>query len=161
MLKRLNQHLGKQDVIFLTGDFAAHHVAMHHLDSPNTYGVLLDTFKKINEMLAEQFPDTLVLPAFGNADSKYHDNPVPHEDRAFFYDYIYHLWFESLPSNKHLLPKQEKKEIANTFYQGGYYRVDLNDKISALVLNTLFYDSKRDYSMVAEDGEGVRELKWL
>ena len=50
MLKRLNQHLGKQDVIFLTGDFAAHHVAMHHLDSPNTYGVLLDTFKKINEM---------------------------------------------------------------------------------------------------------------
>ena len=39
--------------------------------------------------------------------------------------------------------------------------MDLNDKISALVLNTLFYDSKRDYSMVAEDGEGIRELQWL
>ena len=100
MLQRFNQHLGKQDVIFFTGDFAAHHVAMPKLDSPNTYGLLLDTFYHVNQLLKMYFPNTLILPAFGNADSKYHDNPIPEEDRIFFYNYIYRMWFEQLPGNK-------------------------------------------------------------
>ena len=100
MLQRFNQHLGKQDVIFFTGDFAAHHVAMPKLDSPNTYGLLLDTFYHVNQLLKMFFPNTLILPAFGNADSKYHDNPIPEEDRVFFYNYIYRMWFEQLPGNQ-------------------------------------------------------------
>ena len=161
MLHRFDEHFGKQDVIFLTGDFAAHHVAMHGPDAPNTYNLLLDTFYAVNSLLKEQFPDTIILPAFGNADAKYHDNPIPESDRAFFYDYVYNLWFNNLPGNRHLIPEQEKKAIADTFNKGGYYRVDLNDKVSTLVLNTLYYDSKRDYSVVADAGEGAVELKWL
>ena len=68
MLKRFKEKFGKQDVIFLTGDFNAHHVAMRKETSENTYPLLLDTMAHVNHLLATYFPDTLVLPAFGNND---------------------------------------------------------------------------------------------
>ena len=45
--------------------------------------------------------------------------------------------------------------------KGGYYRVDLNDQVSALVLNTLYYDSKRDYKISPDMGAGDEEMRWL
>ena len=107
MLKRFKEHFGKQDVIFFTGDFSAHHVAMPHMDSEDTYALLLDTFSEVNQLLVQYFPDTLILPAFGNNDSKYHDNPIPEADRAFFYEYIYRLWFQMLPGNKNKLTQAQ------------------------------------------------------
>ena len=79
--------------------------------SENTYALLLDTFAQVNHLLRNYFPDSIILPAFGNNDNKYHDNPIPESERDFFYDYIYHLWFEDLPGNKHLLTPDEKAHI--------------------------------------------------
>ena len=65
--------------------------------------------------MAAMFPDTLVLPAFGNNDSKYHDNPIPDDDAPFFYNYIFNLWFKLLPGNKHHLEKDQIGSIEKTF----------------------------------------------
>ena len=50
-------------------------------------------------MLAEHFPDTLILPAFGNNDNEFHDNPAPAPEVDFFYNYMYDMWFRLLPGN--------------------------------------------------------------
>ena len=105
MLNRMIEKYGKQDVILLTGDFTAHHVAMpaDEAEAEKTYALLLETLGYLNELIAQKFPDTLVLPAFGNNDSKYHDNPIPDSDAPYFYNYIFDLWFKLLPGNaKHL-----------------------------------------------------------
>jgi len=108
MLRRFVEHFGKQDVIFFTGDFTAHHVAMTKESSENTYPLLLDTFAKLNALLQKYFPDTIILPAFGNNDNKYHDNPIPESERAFFYNYMYRLWFQDLTGNRDLITETEK-----------------------------------------------------
>ena len=61
---------------------AAHHTAMN-ADDPSgadTYDLMLGSLAGIARHLADKFPDTLIIPAFGNNDSKYHDNPQPMED---------------------------------------------------------------------------------
>ena len=164
MLKRFNEEYGKQDVIFLTGDLTAHSTAAP-IDDPtwkDTYALLLSCFTGINELLVHYFPDTLILPAFGNNDSKYHDNPIPDSDRDFFYDYVYRLWFELLPANaKHLLklPEETKEAIRSDFMTGGYYRIDLQDDLSVLSLNSLYYDSERDPDIA--HGSGSLMMEWL
>ena len=145
MLTRMNEKYGKLDVIFLTGDYVAHHIAMpkDDEDAKRTYVFLLETLGYLNEVLAAKFPDTLVLPVFGNNDSKYHDNPIPDDDAPFFYTYVFNLWFKLLPGNANYFTKEQLKAIFKTFEIGGYYRVDMSDKISVLSINTVYYDSER------------------
>jgi len=161
MLERHIQKFGKQDVILLTGDFAAHHIAMpvDDADAEKTYVLLLETIGYLNELIAMKFPDTLVLPAFGNNDSKYHDNPIPDEDAPYFYGYIYNLWFKLLPGNASALSPEQLSKIYESFEIGGYYRVDLNDKISVLSINTLYYDSER--TRIDSTESGVQQMFWL
>ena len=162
MLSRMAEKYDDLDVIFITGDFAGHHIAMtsdEEEDIEKTYALLLETLGNLNELIAEKFPNTLVLPAFGNNDSKYHDAPIPDEDAPFFYTYVFNLWFKLLPGNIKNLSRDQIDEITKTFDIGGYYRVDLNDKISVLSINTLYYDSdstRRDESM-----SGVEQMFWL
>ena len=101
MFTRMAEKFNDLDVILLTGDFAAHHVAMSsgEKDDEKTYALLLETFGYLNELIALKFPNLLILPAFGNNDSKYHDNPIPDKDAPFFYTYVFNLWFKLLPGN--------------------------------------------------------------
>lgn len=157
----MTEKFGKLDVILLTGDFAAHHIAMpaDEQDAEKTYALLLETFGYLNQLLASKFPDTLILPAFGNNDSKYHDNPIPDEDAPFFYSYIFNLWFKLLPGNASQLSVEQLQQIYKTFEVGGFYRVDLNDKVSVLSINTLYYDSER--TRLDSTGSGVEQMFWL
>ena len=71
-----------------------------HLDSDeDTYPLLLETHKQVASILAAKFPNTMIVPVFGNNDNEYHDNPEPLEDDQSFYSLIYDLWFDELPGN--------------------------------------------------------------
>jgi len=120
---------------------------------------MLESLGYVNELIAQKFPDTLVLPAFGNNDTKYHDNPVPDDDAPFFYEYVFNLWFKLLPGNQKLLKKKQIDAIFNSFQIGGFYRVDLNEKVSVLSLNTLYYDSER--TRTDATGSGVQQMFWF
>ena len=143
MLDEFVRSHGKQDVIMLTGDFAAHHTAMPYPEGSNTFPMLLASHAGVADILSQKFPDTLIVPAFGNNDAEYHDNPTPHENEFFFYDYIFNLWFLLLPENNRHFSYEDKQEIYKTFIEGGYYRVDLTEDVSVLALNTLYFDSER------------------
>ena len=157
MLDEFNDSHGKQDVIFVTGDLSSHHTAMNvdrGPDDEDTYPLLMSTHAGLVDLLSEKFPDTLIIPAFGNNDCKFHDNPTPTEEEYFFNNYIYELWFDVIPGNDSWLNVQQKRTIYESFLKGGYYRVDLNDDLSVLALNTLYYDSIKSPSiMTAPRGE--------
>ena len=162
LLYNFNESFGKQDVVFVSGDIVAHHASMpleRNVSPEQTYSLLLDTYAGVNELLAYYFPDTLVLPVIGNDDTKFHDNPIPDEDKDFFYDYVYNLWFRLLPGNVKNLTRRQKEEIEDTFREGGFYRVDLNEKLTLLALNTLYYDAKRDPHIAS--GSGVQQMFWM
>ena len=90
--------------------------------------------------MTETLPNSIIIPALGNNDCKYHDNTQPESEATFFYDYLYNLWFEMQPSNIALLSDGQRQTIKETLVEGGYYRVDVSDNVSVLALNTLFYD---------------------
>lgn len=126
--------------------------------------MLLATFGGVVAHLAIKFPDTLILPTFGNNDQKFHDNPIPLEDEKFFFNYTFGLWFDELPGNANNLSKQQKDTIYETFIKGGYYKLDLDDKLTVLSLNTLYFDSERDKKGDQFDGLSKRafeQLNWL
>ena len=69
MFEEFKHSHGKQDVIILTGDFIAHQTAKVYPDpSYDLYGLLLKTHHEVVQALAKHFPDTIILPAFGNND---------------------------------------------------------------------------------------------
>lgn len=176
MLSRLAETQPDLDVILMTGDFAGHHIAMQfgEPDIEKTYALLLETLGYLNELIAYKFPNTIILPAFGNNDSKYHDAPIPIDDAPFFYTYVFNLWFKLLPGNSKHLTRKQLTEVLGTFESGGYYRVDLNEKISVLSINTLYYDSERKPvkkdknaksrahgSESTDNQSGIEQMFWL
>ena len=77
MLNEFDRTHGKQDVIVLTGDFIGHHTAKKYPDpAQDLYALVLASHSGIVQLLSERFPDTLILPAFGNNDNEYHDDPI-------------------------------------------------------------------------------------
>ena len=159
-MTRMTEYYGEQDVIFVTGDLAAKHIAMSsEEETEKTYALMLETLGYLNEIIAARFPNTLVLPAFGNNDTKYHDNPIPDDDAPYFYSYVFNLWFKMLPGNTENLTQHQIEDIHKTFQIGGFYRVDLNEHVSVLSLNTLYYDSERTRTDATESG--VEQMFWL
>ena len=115
--------------------------------------MMFDSLSALTQLFAYYFPNTLVLPAFGNTDMSSIDNPVADEEHQQFHEKIFDLWFDTLPGNQKNLTKEQVEAIRETFDIGGYYRVDLDDKISLLSINTLYYTSKRTHEM--GPGSGV------
>lgn len=108
------------------------------------YPFLIETHTSITELLAEKFPDTLILPAFGNNDNEYHDNPIPEQDAPFFYETMFDLWFTRLGGNKAKMTNAQRDKIKETFLTGGYYRFDLSEKVTVLSLNSMYFDHSRN-----------------
>lgn len=92
----------------------------------------------------------------GNNDGRYHDQAIDEDDKADYNAFLYELWFKGQPGNFKLL---SNTELADSFGAGTYYRVDLTDNISALVMNTMFYDYDDDTSYQANEGDV--QMDWL
>jgi hypothetical protein len=59
---------------------------------------LLATFTK----LAEAFPNTVIVPTFGNNDGRYHNEAIDEADKADYYNFVFDLWLNKLPGNANL-----------------------------------------------------------
>ena len=51
---------------------------------------------------------------------------------------MFDIWFKDHTPNRKYANQVEK-----TFKNGGYYKVDINDKISILAINTLMYNQRQ------------------
>jgi hypothetical protein len=75
----------------------------------------------------------------GNNDPKYHYLGLDLKDRDEYYSFYLDEWFSQVPANKPLL-----SQVKNTMMTGGYYRLDIDDKLSVLALNTLYFNKKNN-----------------
>lgn len=73
---------------------------------------------------------------------------------------MFDMWFRLLKGNEKHLSGDQLETIQSTFLKGGYYRVDLTDKVSYLALNTMYYDSAKDDDFDAGKF-GYHQMMWL
>lgn len=83
----------------------------------------------------------MIVPSFGNNDPKYHYLGLNNDDKEEYYSALYHAWFETIPKNSKL---PNLKDIKQSFMNGGYYRVDIDSKLTILSTNTLYWNKKND-----------------
>lgn len=147
----------KLDLLFLTGDFIAHKVAMTlgKPDDPDKYAMMKEVLSNISNWVDKYLPDTYILPTLGNNDYLYHYQSPQVARQEDFYNHLYKIWFEDNPKK---LPNIEN--IEKTFKSGGYYRTDLNDNLSVLGLNTLIFNKKNDESYQTP-GAGKEQMDWI
>lgn len=85
------------DVLLVPGDSAAHKVAASEEgDDPDGahYEAVKVNLKATYDLLQSYFPNTVMLPTFGNNDGRYHDEAIDEENKTDYYNFIYELWFE-------------------------------------------------------------------
>ena len=104
MYTRFREVFGVPDVLLVPGDSVAHGISVSIGSDPTgamytkLKANLTATFKEI----AKYFPDTIVLPTYGNNDSRYHDAAIDEADKNDYYSLINDLWFKQMLGNAHL-----------------------------------------------------------
>ena len=131
---------GPLDFIVVPGDIVAHGLSLDDKDpTVGNYELLKKVIQTVSEYFAKYFPNTVIIPTLGNNDCKYHYQGLNLEDRDEFYSSLFDSWFGILPKNSEL---PNLNQIKETFLYGGYYRVDIDSKLSVLATNTLYFNSK-------------------
>jgi hypothetical protein len=97
-----------------------------------------------------------LIPTLGNNDNRLHDNATTDADKSEFFPFLYDLWINGLTGNASL---QNDSNVKDTFYNGAYYRVDVNDKVSVLALNTMYWGFDNDLHVEGQEGEDM--MAWI
>ena len=157
MYTRFKEVYGTVDVILVPGDSAAHKVAASKEgDDPTrshytaVKANLAATFAKFQE----HFPNTVILPTFGNNDGRYHDEAIDEADKSDYYNFVYDLWFNQLTGNAGL----DLASIKSTLLSGGYYRADITSTVTVLSLNSMYMDFEDN---AVHNGEVNLISKWM
>ena len=138
MLKKMKLVKPDLNVLLITGDFIGHFTNNERGEpyDPERYVTLMNVHQNLSSMIQREMRDVLVIPTFGNNDFDLDDEPANDTAKAEFYSRIFKIWFEDHPTNSKLM---NLTSIRPTFLDGGYYRVDINPKLSVLALNTVLY----------------------
>lgn len=61
------------DLVLVPGDFLGHWMSPDPFSVPDkTYAIILRTLSKVQQLITEYLPNSIMLPSFGNNDTKYH-----------------------------------------------------------------------------------------
>lgn len=105
--------------------------------------------------MSEYFPNSIVLPTFGNNDTKYHYLPAFGEYAPEYYAGFYNSFFKMHPRNSQL---PEIDEVNRTMSKSGYYRVQIAPNLHILSLNTLYFNSLDTYEDTSPE---IEQLRWI
>jgi hypothetical protein len=61
--------------------------------------LLKETISEFSKIVAQYFPNTLVLPTLGNNDPKYHYMALNEADKEEYFTFLYDAWFNQLTGN--------------------------------------------------------------
>ena len=155
MMQRFTEAFGEVDVLLAPGDMVAHDIAPDHDDADLTssWPQLQTYLTAAAELYAKNFPDTIVLTAFGNNDG-YHNQAPDEDQKSTFFSWVHDLWFTNMPGNGAIVDS-----VKDTFLAAGYYRVDISDTISVLTFNFEYMDDDDDTSF--QGSEADQQLDWL
>ena len=125
------------DLILLTGDLSGHGVPQGSYDNFDwdKYEILKTVLAKVMETLSLRFPEIPILLTLGNNDVPVHYQAVKGDLKADFQPFLHETFFVKHPANAKFAD-----EIKKDFLDGAYYRYDISEKVTALILNTLPYN---------------------
>ncbi len=123
------------------GDLVAHGIPIDPADpsAGGNYTLLKETLGAVADIFIKYFPDTLVIPSMGNNDGKYHYQGIDEADKADYYGFFYQRWFINHPLYSKVA---SLKAAESTFKYAGYYRIDIDSKVSVLSINTMYLNKK-------------------
>ena len=140
----------KIEAIVITGDFVVHDFYKHDFNTtdPAEYdkkmAMLQAIWKETINQVATYFPQLPIFPTFGNNDNINNYQPAftkEHQQKQF--GPLFTTWFENVEATKNFLTKtNQMTKVKTTFLEGGYYNVDLNDRISIISINSIYYDDR-------------------
>ena len=120
----------------------------------------------LTQFVAQKFPDIPILPVFGNNDfMKNYQIPgcdvanIPVPTAADYFDALYKIWFEDIPSNLAGKTEAQISAIKDNFKHAGYYTYDFDEKITIIGLNTIIW-AQANQCMNSGDEEW-KEMNWL
>ncbi len=133
----------KIDVIMVTGDFVVHGLASKNF-SDNNWEKQKPIIQTTFQTIADKFPGVRIINAIGNNDAIHHYQAPNGTVKTQFYGDLFDMWFTNYAPNTANLTKSQLHDIETTFKAGGYYRYDLNDEVTVLVLNTNYMSPRNE-----------------
>ncbi|GFS00717.1 acid sphingomyelinase-like phosphodiesterase 3a [Elysia marginata] len=130
------------DFILWTGDNAAHVSKREFSLKRNLYVIQTTT-----SAIKQKFPDTLVIPSFGNHD--FFPADYTNGTETAFYDAVCHIWS----------PWIQEPEQMQTCRRGGFYSRLVSPKLRVLAVNTVFYLKRNAKSKNLTDP--ATQFEWL
>lgn len=98
----------------------------------------------------------MLIPSIGNNDGKWHYRAEDSSDKIDYYSAYFRDWFGGSTFNSRL---PEIEEVKRTLLSGGYFRVDIDENLSVLSVNTLYLNSKNDNSTQGNEAQEI--LSWI
>jgi len=139
----------------MNGDAVGHKIALDPtVEDPVRYELLKKTHAVVQSLFTKYFPETPVFITFGNNDCKHHNSAPFKEEKAEFYQFMYNLWFVNHTPNR-----KYAALVKDTFFNGGYYSIDMSDKLTLVSLNTLEYNVDQYASEIGP--EAAEQMNWL
>ena len=128
------------DIFMLSGDFVMHGLAADN-GGDGDWASMKNTISAVIDKVKSRFPNAMIIPTVGNNDVLHHYQAPTAADKAQYYSDLYDIWFANVPANA---AYANIAGIETTFKNGGYYRYDINDKLSFLTLNTMYFSIKNN-----------------
>lgn len=124
MIDELSHIQPDTDIILVSGDFVAHGYAVNRGASEDHYEELKQAlFGVFVDLLGARFPNSLILPAIGNNDIRFHYvAPRQDEEAADYYRFLSDVLFTKVPGNAGI----NRSQIDQTFKNYGFYRYDID-----------------------------------
>ena len=132
------------DFMVITGDFVRHD---NDLLRPNPMNATQQILYTISQQIRQYFPTLPVALAVGNNDvtpDYYLDIEQPREMLDMVYGGLKPLLTNSMGDSGTTMTGEEDTNTfaaANSFHKGGYYAIDVTDRITILSLNTVVYST--------------------
>lgn len=146
------------EFIFLPGDFVSHGFSQTSSESYSStkYIMLKEIIKRTFQEIRTNFPNSYLIPTIGNNDVKFHYQVPTSKEKNNYYSMFFEEAFEKTPQNRKL---RNYPEIKRDFLNGGYYKADLSEDFSVIVLNTLYYSLSNNPNNDLITGD--IQLEWL
>ena len=106
------------------------------------------------DAIKSKFPDTPLLVSIGNNDVLVHYSAPIASDKPMFYNDLYDMIFMGHPGN---IRQANLADIEPKFKEGGFYRYDLGDQLSILVLNSIYFSYRNSEDLAT----ATSQLAWL
>jgi len=158
MFSHMKQQLESPDLLILLGDYPAHPYAQCHTMKYDhaTYLELKNIINLVAEHAKINYPNTVFLPVLGNNDLKFNYQVPRYDEKAEFYEFLFKIWFEEHEPNRNL---KNFDEIKRTFLSGGFYKVDMENNLRVIVLNTMYF--ARTNNEIRDPKTTILQLKWF